>query len=93
MVEREALFEWDDAKRHANLVKHGVDFAAIDAFDWESRWSSRIPGRGNHGGLRWATSAIGSTFALYSLRGMRRRVISLRRANAREVRRYAETQA
>jgi len=31
-----SLFEWDDAKRQANVAKHGVDFAAIDAFDWET---------------------------------------------------------
>jgi uncharacterized DUF497 family protein len=26
-------FEWDEAKRIANLRKDGVDFAAVDAFE------------------------------------------------------------
>ena len=86
-------FEWDDAKRHVNRAKHGVDFDAIRAFDWESALVAldtrqREP--------RWiATGYIGNRLhvAVYAMRGMRRRVISLRKANAREVRRYAEAQA
>ena len=27
-------YEWDEAKRLANLKKHGVDFEDIDEFDW-----------------------------------------------------------
>lgn len=27
--------EWDEAKRQANLRKHGVDFERIDQFDWD----------------------------------------------------------
>ena len=93
MLEREALFEWDDAKRHANLVTHGVDFAAIETFEWESALVT-LDARQRE--PRWiATGYVGNRLhvAVYALRGKRRRVISLRRANAREVGRYAEAQA
>ena len=73
------FFEWDDAKRQANRSSTGVRAAAT--------------GRGKP---RWiATGYIGNRLhvAVYAMRGVRRRVISLRRANAREVRRYAEAQA
>ncbi|WP_018856675.1 BrnT family toxin [Rhizobium sp. 42MFCr.1] len=29
-------FEWDESKRVANLHKHGLDFADVIFFDWES---------------------------------------------------------
>jgi uncharacterized DUF497 family protein len=29
------MYEWDEAKRRENLRKHGVDFAIVEAFDWE----------------------------------------------------------
>ena len=87
------LFEWDDAKRQANLAKHGVDFAAIDAFDWET---ALIDPDTRQAEPRWiATGFIGSRLhvAVYTMRGPRRRVISLRKANAREVRKHAEAEA
>jgi hypothetical protein len=41
-----AGYEWDEAKRAANLAKHGVDFGDIARFDWSAasagadlRWS------------------------------------------------------
>ena len=53
-----SLFEWDDAKRQANLAKHGVDFAAIDAFDWET---ALIDSDTRQSEPRWvATGFIGS---------------------------------
>jgi uncharacterized protein len=29
-------FEWDEAKRIGNLRKHGVDFARVVTFDWNT---------------------------------------------------------
>jgi uncharacterized DUF497 family protein len=29
------MYGWDEGKRKANISKHGVDFAAIELFDWE----------------------------------------------------------
>ena len=30
------MYEWDEVKRITNLAKHGVDFATMEAFEWES---------------------------------------------------------
>ena len=29
------LYEWDESKRKGNIEKHGIDFAAIQMFDWK----------------------------------------------------------
>jgi uncharacterized protein (DUF4415 family) len=29
------MYEWDETKRAKNLANHGLDFALIEAFDWE----------------------------------------------------------
>ena len=28
-------YEWDEGKREANRIKHGVDFLDVVGFDWE----------------------------------------------------------
>ena len=87
------LLEWDDEKRQVNQAKHGVDFATIDAFDWETALID--PDTRQAKPLWIATGFIGSRLhvAVYAMRGPRRRVISLRKANAREVRKHAEAEA
>jgi uncharacterized DUF497 family protein len=46
------IYEWDEAKRAANLVKHGVAFDEIWAFDWATaiRTEDR---RKDYGEVRW----------------------------------------
>ena len=86
------LFEWDEEKRQANIAKHGVDFSAMFAFDWETALVNADTGRDEP---RWvATGYIGSRVHVvaYAVRGKRLRIISLRKANSREVRRYAEAE-
>ncbi|MYA60206.1 MAG: BrnT family toxin [Chloroflexi bacterium] len=39
-------YEPSEAKRESNAQKHGVDFAAVEAFDWESA----MVGRSDRGG-------------------------------------------
>jgi len=29
-------FDWDEAKRDANLARPGIDFAAVVRFDWDN---------------------------------------------------------
>lgn len=82
------IFEWDDAKRTANLAKHGVDFAVVREFDWETA-NHRRDVRRDYGEVRWRSSGfIGQRLHLlvYTWRGDRVRVISLRKANILEVR-------
>ncbi len=81
-------YEWDNTKRQASLEKHVVDFTAIESFEWAG--ATIIPSD-RHGESRWlALGYIGETlYALaYTIRGENTRIISLRRANARERRRY-----
>ncbi len=88
-------FEWDEKKRAANLAKHGVDFAAAEEFDFES--ALVIPDeRRNYGEARSAALGhIGTRLhvMIFVWRGDVVRVISLRKANAREVQSYERFKA
>jgi hypothetical protein len=78
-------FEWDEAKRRSNLRKHGVDFASVAAFEWESAQESEGR-RKNYGERRWIVRGrIGDRLYVlaYTRRDGRVRVISLRAANRR----------
>lgn len=84
-------YEWDEAKRRANLAKHGVDFAQAADLEWETALT--LPdARFGYAEERNATFGfIGDR--LYALVWTPRadgavRIISLRKANRREVRRY-----
>jgi len=79
---------WDDGKRARNLAKHGVDFVSVDRFDWNA--SVELDDK------RFAyperrVVAIGPLdgrlhVVVYTPRDGGRRIISVRRANSREVR-------
>jgi uncharacterized protein len=79
-------FEWDEAKRIGNLRKHGVDFARVVEFQWDDIQESEDH-RKDYGERRWiAFGRIGDRVhvLIYTPRGERIRVISLRRANDKE---------
>ncbi len=81
-------FEWDEAKREQTLEERGIDFASVANFEWDDALSSSSDRRGES---RWAAIGyIGNRLhhVVYTQRGARRRVISLRRANSRERRQY-----
>lgn len=82
-------YEWDEAKRQDNLVKHrGVDFSDMEAFQWETAAIASSP---RHGEARYvALGYIGNRLyhVVYTMREDKCRIISLRRANPREGRRY-----
>jgi len=82
-------FDWDEAKRLANLRKHGIDFLdVLPAFgdpyqllsaeyvDGEERW--RLIGRAPDGLL----------LVIYTERNVRLRLISARRATRHEQKQY-----
>jgi uncharacterized DUF497 family protein len=84
--------EWDEAKARSNFEKHGVSFERALDLDW-SRSLAIQDERRDYGEDRFiAYAPIGDRlYALvYALRSGTRRVISLRKANAREVRKYEE---
>ena len=75
-------YEWDEAKRVANLAKHGLDFARLTRFDWAT--ASIVPDdrRCDYGEaavrrLRTARRAD-AVRVVYTHRGRVRRIISLR---------------
>jgi hypothetical protein len=81
----------DERKRSSNLRKHGVDFAIVQNFDFETALVLRDD-RKNYGEQRYrAYGAInGRLHALvFTRREGRIRVISLRKSNAREIAAYA----
>lgn len=84
--------EFDPAKDATNQTKHGVSLALADELDWEAAlvW---VDDRCEYGELRMIALAP-RTGILYCVafveRGELRRVISLRRANRREVKHYVE---
>ncbi len=84
------MYEWDETKRKTNLSKHGVDFAAVEFFVWEE--ALVIPdNRKNYGETRFlAFGPIGDRLycVAFSVRGENIRIISLRKANSREVEIY-----
>ena len=84
------MWDWDEAKRRANLAKHGVDFADIERFDWGSA-SFDTDDRHDYGERRIVSAGhIDGRLHLctWTPRGGDIRIISLRKANARERKAY-----
>lgn len=83
-------YEYDPAKQATNVAKHGVLFSAADDFEWETA-QIEVDGRKSHGESRLRAAGLIGTrlFVLaFTLRGSAVRLVSLRKANQREVRRY-----
>ena len=91
LYNKSVQYEWDEAKRQDNLAKHrGVDFSDMDAFEWETAVISSSP---RHGEARYvALGYIGDRLhcVVYTVRGDKCRIISLRKANSKEERQYAQ---
>ena len=88
------LFEWDDGKAAQNIAKHGVPFEyAARVFLDPHRLDSEDTRR-DYGEERWLTlGKIEARLfaAAYTPRGKVMRLISARKANEREQRKYDET--
>ncbi len=84
------VYEWDEAERAANVAKHGIDLAEITTFDLLGAVivDDRRSDYGEHR-LRAYMRGQGVGYALsFTWRGTTMRIISLRRAREREMRRY-----
>ena len=84
--------EFDPTKDAMNRAKHGVSLALASELDWEAAlvW---IDDRFEYGELRVIALAPQSEILYYVAfveRGEVRRIISLRRANQREVKHYVQ---
>ena len=80
--------EWDETKRRENRDKHGVDFEAIQLFVWGTAVIERSDryGEVRFGALGYIDDLL--YYVVFTERGDATRIISLRRANAIERRRY-----
>jgi uncharacterized DUF497 family protein len=91
-----ARFEWDSEKAESNLAKHGIPFElAITVFDDPLALTAPDERHSTPGERReWliGDSGFGVLVVVFTLRdrGTTRRIISARRANRRERRRYEE---
>lgn len=86
------MYEWDEVKRTASLEKHGVDFAAMAGFDWETAIVIRDT-RKHYGEARLRAAGLIDGrlhMAVFTWRNGNIRMISLRKANAREQRQWAK---
>jgi uncharacterized DUF497 family protein len=84
--------EFDPGKDVINTVKHGVSLAEAALIEWEWMWAIE-DFRNDYGERRMIGYApIGSRVycVVFTKRGETRRVISLPKANRREVRLYAD---
>ncbi len=85
-------YEWDNSKNLTNQNKHGVAFESVELFEWDSAVVFSDT-RQDYGEARYnALGYIGLRIhnLTYTKRASVVRVISLRKANSREVERYAK---
>jgi uncharacterized DUF497 family protein len=86
-------FIWDERKRAANLRKHGVDFAIVERFEFDTALVV-IDDRKDYGEPRYRAFGVIDDrlhVLVFTARGGQTRIISLRRANDRERKNYAAT--
>ena len=86
--------EFDQAKSDQNEQKRGLSFSRVADFDFETALIER-DGRIDYGEDRWiALGLIGrrAFVVAFTWRNARLRVISFRKANARESENYAQAQ-
>ena len=83
-------YEWDEDKNAANLDKHGIDFALIEQFEWQTCFI-QLDQRFDYGEIRFR--AFGRVedrrvCVAFTPRGRKLRLISMRLMNEKEVKRY-----
>ena len=84
------MWDWDDAKRQATLLLRGLDFAMVTDLDLSTAEIDPDERR-DYGEARFkATGMIGGRLhvVIFTPRGERFRLISLRKANTREKREW-----
>lgn len=84
------MWDWDEQKRQATLRLRGLDFSLIHDFDLTTAWIDPDDRR-DYGEARFkATGMIGDRLfiVIFTPRGERFRLISLRKANTREKREW-----
>lgn len=90
-------FEWDLTKAASNLNKHGVAFEDAMRVFYDVERIETYDGREDHAEDRWATIGVVYLSVLYVVYTVRDddtiRLISARKANAREQKQYRQANA
>ncbi|HEX5933380.1 MAG TPA: BrnT family toxin [Pseudorhizobium sp.] len=89
-TERFVAFEWDEAKRSANIEKHGIDFFAASAALLRPHAEIRSDRNGEVRLLAVCPAASGLITVIYTMRGESCRIISARAAHINEQRTYRQ---
>ena len=87
------LIEFDATKNNANITKHGISLQLSEQLEWDTLWA-KPDVRRDYAELRmigFAYIGLRLFCVVFVDRGDVRRIISLRKANPREVNRYAKT--
>jgi uncharacterized DUF497 family protein len=84
---------FDETKNRKNIEKHQVSFGTVELFEWENAvtWCDN---RFEYGEKRYCAIGYVSNRLFHLVfvdRNEHRRIISLRKANHREIKRYAKT--
>ena len=87
------MYEWDEPKRRSTLAARGVDFADMGRFDWSNATTAEDD-RAHYGETRFVS--VGRIdgrlhVCAWTLRRENIRIISLRKANAREKENYVRS--
>jgi uncharacterized DUF497 family protein len=85
-------FDWDERKRALNLEKHGLDFADVASLAWETA-RVLVDDRRDYGEVRYRAVGLYKDqphFVAFTLRDEKIRVISFRKAHAKEARLYGK---
>jgi uncharacterized DUF497 family protein len=92
MTDPIAPYDWDEAKRAANISDHKLDFTAIYEVDWDTAVFA-IDDREDYGELREiAVGFIGERLhvVIFTRRRESIRIISLRKAENKDKKLYVE---
>jgi uncharacterized DUF497 family protein len=88
-------FEWDDDKNELNRAKHGIGFELVAAFDWHKAILINRTRTAENERRYAAIGYLGRKLytVIFTKRGARMRIISLRRSNRKEEDAYEITHA
>jgi uncharacterized DUF497 family protein len=85
--------EFDQAKNAKNISDRGLSFTRVAEFDWTTAWIVRSDRRSEMRFIALGYLGLRLHVLVFSKQAATIRVISLRRANKREVKRYEETKS
>ncbi len=83
-------YEWEEAKRKSNIARHGVDFTVMEAFRWDTAIINPDDRTSEPRWVAYGFIGVRLYVVVFTERGDNIRIISLRKANQREERRYVQ---